>query len=192
MMYHANRRLAATICETVEHVSPETLNPLPWPATMMANMPDHIIEAPAPSLPRGFDPTLAPRRPSEDTLIGWNVQQLGAGVFGPSETGHHGYISGQSFLGRITETVGHFTQAYPELLETELRRNGLSGALLEARIFINAPITSGEGYKIYSGVNDCNSHTRNLIHQMVNAVTGESVFSMLGIGCLFDLSLIHI
>ena len=72
--------------------------------------------------------------------------------------------------------------------EAEYRAGGGSGALLEAMIHMGKPVTSGDGYRFHSGLHSANNHTRRLVHNMVHAVTGENIFSMTGIGCLFNLN----
>jgi len=188
MMYHANRRLAATIIETVSHVSRPQLVSQNWPADFSDRTKPYLMDAPAPSLPRGFDPSLISTAPNETTLKSWNMTQTGVGVFQPREIGYHGYVNAPSFLGRTTETIAHFNDGYPEFKDKAFMASGMNGALLEARVFLHVPTQEGTGYRFYSGLSTGNEYTRHLIHHVVNAQTGAPIFSMLGIGCLFDMN----
>jgi len=187
-MYHVGNRLAATIVENVEHISLHTNQAFPWPKRVILAAKDVTLDAqPEPSKPRGFsydDPIVTP---SMDELEAWNVDLIGAGVFRVDEMGLDGRVTPQGLLGRTTETIGHITSAWPEMHREDYRKQGGSAALLEARIIIGAPAERGDGYHFYSGVKQADKYTRHLVHNMVNVVTGENVFSMTGIGCLFNL-----
>ncbi len=188
MMYHADNRLAASIVETVSHLYLRTQQPFSWPKRVYENAKQFIIESPpAPSFPRGvkYDEVLP--APNEDEMIEWGVQKIGAGVFQPAEMGPIGRAGVQALLGRTTETIGHIKDAWPEMHDPAYRAEGGSGALLEAFVTIGMPAQTGEGYHFYSGIHSANSHTRRLVHNMVHVVTGENIFSMTGIGCLFNL-----
>lgn len=187
VMYHVGNRLAATIVETVEHISLRTQQVFDWPSRVQTQAQDLLTTQPQPSNPRGFaydDPMEAP---CEKSLSHWGVDLIGAGVFQSAEMGLDGRATPQALLGRTTETIGHIPKAWPEMHREEFRAAGGSGALLEARIAIGAPAEAGDGYHFYSGIHSANTHTRRLVHNMVNVVTGENIFSMTGIGCLFNL-----
>lgn len=188
IMYHVGGRLAATIVENVEHISLHTNLAFPWPKRVISAADTVTLTAqPDPSKPRGFsydDPVITP---SMAELENWGVALIGAGVFRPDEMGLDERITPQGLLGRTTETIGHITSAWPEMHREDYRESGGSAALLEARIIIGAPAERGDGYHFYSGVKQADAYTRHLVHNMVNVVTGENVFSMTGIGCLFNL-----
>ena len=187
VMYHHDNRLAATIVETIEHIYLPTQRLFNWPKRAQAAAKSMMISQPAPSKPRGFDYGMTSVKANEATLIDWGMTRIGMGVFRPDETGLDGHIKPEALLGRTTETIGHFRNAWPEMHDEAYRDDGGAGALLEARIFINAPAEAGQPYHFYSGIKDANTHTRTLVHHMVDALTGESLFSMVGIGCLFNL-----
>jgi len=187
MMFHADRRIAATVVERVEHISLRTKSIFPWTDRFRKATKTYTVEQPQPSKPRGLsyeDPSAVL---TETKLKKLGVPHAGSGVFQPNEMGLDGYATPQALLGRCTETVSHVTDGYPEFLDPAYHDGTKSGALLEARIFLHHPAESGDGYHFYSGLQKGDTYTRNIVHNCVNTVTGENIFSMLGIGCLFDL-----
>ncbi len=188
MMYHVDRRIAASIVETIEHISQHTRQTFKWPSRVYNALANYQVEIPTPAKPRGFSPDLNSVAPTEADLKRWHANPIGVGVFQPGEIGHHGHVTAQAFLGRTTETIAHFKDGYPELHDVKAREAGLSGAMLEARAFIHARPQAGDGYRFYSGIQSGNRYTRNLVHHMVDAQTGSCLFSMLGVGCIFDLN----
>ena len=187
MMYHFDKRLAATIVETVEHISLRTKNAFPWNKRLREAVIPFTVEQPQPSKPRNLSYETKPKAPTEAQLIELGVKLIGTGVFLPQEMGLDGSLTPQGCMGRTTETVAHVTDGYPEFLDDNYRKSGKSGALLEAQVFLNRRTEAGDGYRFYSGVADGNSYTRTLIHNITDVVTGENIFSMIGDGCLFDL-----
>ena len=187
MMYHADGRLAASIVETIDHISLHTRQAFPWPSRTHSTAKQYTAEQPAPSMPRGVKYDEIIPAPNETDLKGWGVRCIGSGVFQPHEIGPTGRVGAQGFLGRTTETIGHLREAWPELHEAEYRDAGGSAALLEAFITMGRPAELGDGYDFYSGIHSATENTRRLFHNLVDVVTGENLFSMTGIGCLFNL-----
>lgn len=187
MMYHFDKRMAATIVETVEHISLRTKNAFPWNKRLSEAVIPFTVKQPEPSKPRNLSYKTKPKAPNEAKLKKLGMKLIGAGVFQPHEMGLDGSVTAQACMGRTTETVAHMMDGYPEFLDQEYRESGKSGALLEAQVFLNRRAEAGDGYNFYSGVADGNTYTRKLIHNIVDAVTGENIFSMIGDGCLFDL-----
>lgn len=186
MMYHVDGRLAASIVETVEHISLHTRQAFHWPKRTRTIAAKYTAEQPMPSLPRGVKYDEVIPTPNADDLTSWGVRCIGSGVFQPHEIGPTGRIGAQGFLGRTTETIGHVHEAWPEMYEDDYREAGGSAALLEAFITMGRTAEAGDGYDFYSGIHSVNEHTRRLVHNLVDVVTGENLFSMTGIGCLFN------
>lgn len=188
MMYHSDGKLAASIVETLEHISLRTRKAFNWPNRARENAIAFTVDMPPEgSLPRGIQYDEVLPAPSETELKDWGVRSIGSGVFQPSEMSSTGRAGAVALLGRTTETVGHIREAWPEMHEAEYRESGGSAALLEAFITIGSPAEVGDGYNFYSGIHSADAYTRRLVHNMVNVVTGENIFSMTGIGCLFNL-----
>lgn len=189
VMYHADGRLACTVIEWADHVYLRSGNAFSWPSRVQSQA-DRFTAAsqPDPSKPRGLTYDETYPAPTSSQLKDWQVQQIGAGVYQPFEIGAAGIVVPQAFLGRTTETLGHFKEAWPEMHSEGYRESGGSGALLEAMIHMGKPVTSGDAYHYYSGLHSATTYTRRLVHNMVDAVTGENLFTMTGIGCLFNLN----
>ena len=139
-------------------------------------------------MPRGFKYSDVFITPNESELKSWGVKQIGAGVFQPHEMGLTGRASSQALMGRVTETLGQYKEAWPEMYQEEYRASGGSGALLEAHVTMGKPAEIGDGYHFYSAIKGADAYTRQLVHNVVNCVTGENIFSMTGFGCLFNLN----
>ena len=187
MMFHGDGRIAATVVENVEHISLRTNRAFAWPKRFAAAVEPFKVEQPQPSKPRNLSYDTRPQAPSEASLIKLGVKHIGAGVFQPHEMGLDGSATPQALMGRATETISHMKDGYPEFLDSEYRESGKSGALLEAQIFLNHRAEAGDGYKFYSGLVSGNIYTRQIVHNIVDVITGKNFFSMIGDGCLFDL-----
>lgn len=187
MMFHGDGRIAATIVENIEHISLRTKTSFPWNTRFRNASKAFRVEQPQPSKPRNLSYDTRPQAPNETSLIKLGVKHIGAGVFQPHEMGLDGSATPQALMGRTTETISHMRDGYPEFLDAKYREGGKSGALLEAQVFLNHRAEAGDGYKFYSGLVSGNSYTRQIIHNVVDVITGKNFFSMIGDGCLFDL-----
>jgi len=188
MMFHADKRIAATIVENVEHISLRTKAAFPWTTRFREATKAYHIEQPMPSKPRGISYETQASALTETQLKNLGVKNFGAGVFQPADMGLDGTATPQALLGRTTETIAHNIDGYPEFLDPDYQTGGKSGALLEAQFFFNRRAEAGDGYHFYSGMTEGNTYTRTLIHNIVDVVTGENIFTMIGVGCLFDLN----
>ncbi len=187
MMFHGDGRMAATIVETLEHISLRSKMPFPWNKKFRDSAKPYYVEQPQPSKPRNLSYDTKPQALNDSELKKLGVKQIGTGVFQPHEMGLDGSATPQALMGRTTETISHMTDGYPEFLDPDYHASGKSGALLEAQVFMNGRAEAGDGYKFYAGLVEGNSYTRKLIHNVVDVVTGVNLFSMIGDGCLFDL-----
>lgn len=187
MMFHGDGRIAATIVENIEHISLRTKAAFPWPKRFSAAVKPYEVEQPAPSMPRNLSYDTVPWKPREAEIKKLTAKHIGWGVFQPFEIGVSGGVTPQALMGRTTETISHMLDGYPEFKDPEYHASGKSGALLEAQIFIHRPAEAGDAYHFYSGLKAGNAYTRQLVHHIFDAVTGDCIFSMIGDGCLFDL-----
>ena len=187
MMFHFDGRIAASIVETVSHVSLLTGKSFAWPKRLQKAAKAYTIKAPAPSKPRGISYDTVSKAPNEKQLRKLGMKPFGMGVFQRQEVGIQGHITTQAYLGRVTETVASVTSGWPELHHKEALALGNSGALLEARGFLHKRAAAGAAYHMYSGVVHVDQYTRTLIHHLVDVQTGKNLFSMQAVGCLFNL-----
>ena len=187
MMFHSDGRIAATIVENIDHISLRTKKAFPWPKRFEAAITPYKVEQPQPSEPRNLSYETVPWNPHEGEIKKLTAKHIGSGVFQPFEIGLDGSVTPQALMGRSTETIAHHIDGYPEFLDPDYHASGKSGALLEAQIFLHSPAEAGDGYHFYSGIVEGNQYTRKLVHHMFNTVSGDCIFSMIGVGCLFDL-----
>lgn len=188
VMYHYDGRIAATIVETVAHVSHLTGKSFPWPKRARSAAKAFRVKAPEPSKPRGLSYDTRSLGLSEKRLKKLGLKPVGLGVFQPHEVGVQGHVTTQALIGRITETAASIDSGWPELHDKAARKDGFSGALLEARGFLHKRAAIGDGYHMYSGVVQINQYTRTLVHNLVDAQSGKNLFAMQAIGCLFNLN----
>lgn len=188
MMFHLNGRLAASVVETVSHVCLHSWKSFAWSSRVKAAAKAYTVKPPLPSKPRGVDYATRSDGVTKKRLKKLGLKPVGLGVFQPSEIGVQGYVTVQAYMGRITETVSSVTSGWPELHDPGARENGHSGALLEARGFLHKRAAAGDAYQMYSGVVKVDQYTRQLVHHLVDATSGKSLFSLQAVGCLFDLN----
>lgn len=187
IMYHADGRPAASFRETVEHISQRTLMPFKWPHRMRAAAKRHAVTLPDFAKPRGIDLTAAPLRPDAAQARKWGQSYIGTGVFLPEEADSFERIAPPALFGRITSTVGHFKDAWPENYMDD-NYGKISGALFEARLAFGADALPGQAYDFFSGIQGVTENIRSLVHVMTNAETGQHIMSMHGVGGLMDLT----
>lgn len=189
IMYHFDGRPACSVSERVDHISTRTQDSFPWPSRVREAAQPYIIPMPEIAKSKGIDLTAAPSLMSEQDAITGGMQVIGKGVFRPDETDIWGRVPPQALLGRVTETVGQFTTAWPEMFESESLSGNrpINGAILEGRMILGSPPEAGDGYTFYSGIKDAGPNVRALVHKLYNVVSGDLIASMQGVGCLMDL-----
>ena len=194
IMYHQDERMAATIVENIEHISLLTQQKFAWSQRFRSEARAYKVALPDPAKPRGFTYKTRARAMTESALIKLGLTAQGEGVFQPAEIGLDGAATPQVLMGRVTESIGHFKDGFPEFLDPEYFKSNKSAALLEARIFINRRVEAGDAFRFYPSVNSADKYTRRFAHNIVDVVSGESIASVLAVSGLFDLStrkLIH-
>ncbi|WP_156811904.1 thioesterase family protein [Robiginitomaculum antarcticum] len=187
IMYHVDGRPAATLRETVEHISQRTLGLFEWPQRTRDAAQGNMTTLPDFARPRGVDLNAAPQRPDAEQVKAWGQNYIGTGVFLPEEADSFGRIAQPALFGRVTSTVGHFDQAWPENYDAD-NYGKISGALLEARLAFGPDALPGQAYDFYSGIQAVTENVRTLVHIMVNAEDGSHIMSMCGVGGLMDLT----
>ena len=187
-MFHADGRIAASIIETVTHIALRTGQSFPWPKRVRDKATNVLTQLASAAKPRNLGNDDSPPAADMVTLEGWGLRPIGKGVFQSREMGLDNRPTPQALLGRATETIGHFHEGWPEFLDEDYRKAGNSGALLEIKVCMNSPAHTGTPYAFYSGLQSVNAHTRRIIHNMVNPVTGANIASMIAVSCLFSLT----
>lgn len=190
IMSHPDGRPACTVSERLSHVSRRTYAAFPWPSRLHNAAADFTIAFPDIAKSKGIDLSQAPSAMSEDAAKTAGMRLIGRGVFQPGEADIFGRITAQALLGRVTETVGQFSSAWPEMFSDDFTsgKSHIHGALLEARVILGVQAEPGDAYNFYSGVAGANPNVRTLVHKIYNAVTGAQIASKQGVGCLMDLN----
>ncbi len=188
VMYHLSGRLAATIVENVEHISLLTQETFAWSSPFRKSLEDYQVKLPHHARPRGIPAGLVSNPLSQQALKNIGLSPAAHGVMQAYEMGLNGSARPECLLGRVTESVNHADSIYPELKDPEFVAQGGSAALLEAHAFLNGRIETGDGFDFYTAPTDINENTRSFVHNIVNSVTGENVFSMIAVGGLFNLN----
>ena len=187
VMTHRDGKIAATMVETVEHVYLPEDRVFAWPKRVRENISNFIVNLPAQAKARNID--------ADVPFVGMNLTDLevagakivGAGVFGASELDIAGRVTMGGFFGRTTSTVGWFHEGWPEFDDPAYHESGKSGALLEMRAVIHRYPSRGNAYVYLPALTRANAYTRELVHSVVDPVSGLSWVSMQASGCKFDL-----
>lgn len=191
MMYHRDGTVAATIDETLEHISVASQKPFDWPERIKHNAKSLITSTPPIAKPRAMDRAealrLKDRTPAYRDLTSPPYYKIGMGVFREDEMDIFGVATSTNLMGRISESVGHFEAGYPELHERDYSPTHINGVLLEIFIYIHQHPMAGQAYHIHSGVHSVNENIRRFHHHMVNPFNGQPWMHTVAIGALMDL-----
>ena len=187
IMTHRDGRIAATMVETIEHVYLPEDRIFGWPKRVRENIANFTVSLPAPAKPRNIA--------AEEPFIGMSLSELeaagvklvGAGVFGADELDITNRVTMGSFFGRTTSTIGWFREGWPEFEDPTYHESGKSAAVLEIRAVIHRYPRRGDAYAYLPALTQANAYTREIIHNLVDPVSGLSWVSMQASGCKFDL-----
>jgi len=186
IMYHADGRIAATVVEIIEHVYLREMSKFNWPSRVRENIETFTVQLPARAKPRNIDLTAPQTGMSLSELHDLGLTTSGAGVFGPEETDNTGGVTPQAFFGRTTSSIGWYNEGWPEISDPEYRKGGGMAALLEARTVFHSWPEAGDAYAYVPGFLGANTYTRNILHNLLNPITGQSYMSTIAVACLFN------
>ena len=187
IMTHRDGRIAATMVETIEHVYLPEDRVFAWPKRVRENISEFTVKLPAPAKARNIDGQVPFKGMSLTGLEAAGAKIVGAGVFGKSELDITNRVTMGGFFGRTTSTVGWFREGWPEFDDPAYHESGKSGALLEMRAVIHRYPGQGDAYVYLPALTRANAYTRELVHNIVDPVSGLSWVSMVASGCKFDL-----
>jgi len=180
------QKLAATIVETLSHISVRTGTAFGWPKRVCGMAKDFTIEMPQIAAPRNVDVDEALGVPGLAAADKLGLQAIGRGMFRPDECDVFGYVTPHAIIGRVSDSAQHLKTAWPDLDFSS--DDAMSGALLEAQaIHRNRPM-AGDCYVMRSGLRKASTHVRELCHWILDPVTGKCWSTFTGVGCRFDLS----
>jgi len=186
IMYHMDGRPAATIHETLEHVYIPTENVFRWPARVKDAAKDYMTPLPDMARGKGLSANAPMNGANLETLQKWGCPIIGRGVFTESETDIFDRVSAQSFVGRLSDSVIGFTDAWPSMETEDWRKTGIIGVMLETRYRFHTYAEAGLPYVIFSGLASVSDRVRQLIHHFVNPYTGRPYMSVIAVNGLID------
>jgi len=173
VMYHMDGRPAATIHETLEHIYLRTERSFRWPGRVHDAAKDYTVPLPDLARPKGLSTNAEMNGANLETLQKWGCKIIGRGVFTEPETGIFDRVSAQSFIGRLSDSVIGFTDAWPSMEEEDWRETGIIGVMLETRYRFHTYAEAGLPYVIFSGLAGVSDKVRQLIHHFVNPYCGQ-------------------
>ena len=187
VMSHRDGRIAATMVETVEHVYLPEDRVFAWPKRVRENISQFTVNLPAQAKARNIDGEVPFKGMSLTELETAGARVIGAGVFGASELDVTNRVTMGGFFGRTTSTIGWFSEGWPEFDDPAYYESGKGAALLEMRAVIHRYPGRGDAYVYLPALTQANAYTREVIHNLVDPVSGLSWVSMQASGCKFDL-----
>jgi len=188
VIYHISGQVSATIIENIDHVYLPTGASFPWPKRVMRAADAHRVNMPNFAAPRSLDPWGESRAPHQKQLVDWGVNSIGRGVFQPRETDIFGRVMAPAALGRASDCVAHYKAGWPEAHAFGQDGHNIMGILLECRFIAHRPMSAGQPFVFYSSVKSANPHTRRLIHNMIDPISGQSLATMDAVAALLDLT----
>lgn len=187
IMYHKNGDVAATIHETLEHFYIPTHKSFPWPQRLRDQAAAYLTDLPKIALPRGI-PEMEMQGANYDTLKNWGCMEIGRGVFQRSEVGSSDTVCAQHMMGHISESIRHFTTAFPEKIgPIKMGDKPITGVLLELKFRFHTFPEAGDPFVIGSGVLGLTDKVRQFVHHIVNPVSGRPYASAVAVNGLIDL-----
>lgn len=182
-------RTAATVRLRLGHVDPVRARPFAWSSRTRAYIETLIGPAPADSAPR----SLSAAPPAQDASLAraeaLGLQEIGRGRINAQDADRFGRMRAEFTLGKVSNSVVHFQDAFPG--QWEAHRGGgaldVASVLLETRIIMRRWPQAGEGYVIRSGLAGAGRHVRHLVHWVCEPVSGEALWTMEGVAGTLDL-----
>ena len=188
VMYHRDGRIAATLNEIVEHVYLAEDKVFAWPSRLRDRADAFTDTMPAPARARNLSLDWALPARNRDALVEAGAQPIGGGVFLPDDAAAAGHIPVSRLFRRITTSLGWYGGGWPEFEDEAYAAAGGSAVVLEIRVRQPAYARAGTAYAIIPAVVGAEHYIRTIMHNVVDAVTGESLLTGYAAGGLFDLN----
>lgn len=188
VMYHRDGRIAATLREIVEHVYVPEDRLFSWPSRLLQRASDHTDQLPAEARARNLSVAWDLPTPGVDELHAMGAEDIGGGIFLPSDTMPTGHVPFSHIFRRITTTLGWYSGGWPEFSDPEYVKSGGSAVVLEIRVRMASLLKAGDLYHLRPAMVGANEYTRLIMHNVLNSVTGECVAAGYAAGALFNLN----
>jgi acyl-CoA thioester hydrolase len=188
VMQHGDESPAAGITLILEHCVPQSAQAFNWPARVLAKAKSMMIE-PAPAcLPRGLPAEAGSDDVSLHRADELALTEIGRGLFSPQDCDAFGYMRAEYLLGKVSDSVIHLREAFPEEWDAHSTDSvELGGALLECRIRVKRRPQAGDIFVVRSGLVDAGNNVRRLVHWALDPVTGKPWWTMEGVAAMLDL-----
>ncbi|WP_339739377.1 thioesterase family protein [uncultured Maricaulis sp.] len=189
MRHGGTGKPAASFRIDLDHVSPREGRAFAWPSHFAARLQGRMVEIPDFARPRGLAETKSRDSASLPRADALGLAHVGQGRFTPDEVDVFGRMRTEVLLGRISDSVVNFKDAFPE--EWAFHRGEADGrigsALLECRILPHRWPRAGDGYLVRSGLKSFGPKVRNIVHWVLDPATGKPWWTMEGIAAPMDL-----
>lgn len=185
MITKSPQTLAATIVETLKHISRRTGEAFAWPKRVHDRVFLFKVKMPDAALTRNVDVKEKPGTPSLVLADKLELTAIGRGMFSPKECGALGFVTKSAIIGRVSDSAQHLKTAWPDLNFTS--EDGMSGALLEAQAVHRNRPKAGDCFVIRSGLRSASTHVRELCHWILDPVSGKCWTSFIGVACRFNM-----
>ena len=187
VLYHRDGSVAATVRETVDHIYQRTGQRFPWPRRVHAAVQAYMTDLPKEAMPRGLTLDEPLTGPNLETVQNWGCEQISLGVFEKNESNAAGAIASYHYIGRLSDTITSFQAGWPEFALQGWEIGTTSGVMLELRLRLHQDARPGQPYHIYSGVKNATDKIRQLVHNFINPVTGQSYATIFAVNGMIDL-----
>lgn len=190
VMRHAGSGVpAASFRLVLGHASPKNGRDFAWPRRFPERAGRITVDCPDFAAPRGLSLDTPAADASLERADSLGLQAIGRGRFGADEMDGFGWLRLEFLLGRISDSVTNFANAFPEEWDMHARGGGgnVGSALLECRIRPRRWPRTGDGFVVRSGLKSAGPKVRNLVHWVLEPSTGRPWWTMEGVAAPMDL-----
>ncbi|WP_417494183.1 thioesterase family protein [Maricaulis sp.] len=190
MRHGGTGKPAASFRIDLDHISPRDGRAFTWPSYFPAQLEARSVTVPDFAGPRGVaDTSSGTTAASLERADELGLAHVGLGRFTPDEVDVFGRMRTEVLLGRISNSVVNFSQAFPEewAFHQGQTEASIGSALLECRILPHRWPRAGDGYVVRSGLKSFGPKVRNIVHWVLDPVTGRPWWTMEGVAAPMDL-----
>ncbi len=184
----ASGALAATIRVKFDHVAPKTARRFPFAARTRDALSQWRVDTPEPARPRGVGEGPFASFSLHDPMT-TALERSGLGRIGPEDCDVFGRMRAEMAIGKVSDSVVHFSRGLPEQWRDHARhgRPKRASAVLEMRVIMRRHPRAGSGFELRSGLISADAKVRRLVHRACDPRTGAALWSMEGVACMMDL-----
>ncbi len=189
LWHSASGEPAATYNTVVSHVTAKELRPFPWPtlardraASLMGELPDFARPRSTP-----IDPVVSQASEARANQIGMDT--ITRGAFRPQDCDAFGRMQAEQFMGSIVTGIPQMTNGFREAVvaATDPAPERVGNAAMEYRLLYLDWPRAGDLFVVRSGSLEIDAKGMNVIHWMLDPVTGKPWGSCQAYIVTFDL-----